>query len=255
MIKILQNHISNRVKFFLNDIEMKKSKTDYDDTKVTLDIRKYVFEHIMWLDEVFANIKRADYTIFDKKSQFCIIDLKIVDYVIDFDDKHSNIIKIIKILKWFICIDVIFARVFIEMCVYYRIWILNFVIFAESIYRLLKKDAEFVWDMKQTETINLLKMILTFSSTLRIINYNELIELIILTVNASVKEWKTILMQIFDDKRYLIRYESEIWNGMKQRYDVIKRKCRNMLKTLKKTRHWLYEIHFVLETNANVLMT
>ena len=41
---------------------------------------------------------------------------------------------------------------------------------------------------------------------------------------------------------------------MEQRYDATKRECRGVLKALKKTRHWLYVVHFVLETDANVLV-
>ena len=42
---------------------------------------------------------------------------------------------------------------------------------------------------------------------------------------------------------------------MKSRYNIIKRKCRDLLKTLKKVRFWLYEMQFIIEIDANILMT
>ena len=45
------------------------------------------------------NLKKTDYTISDEKFQFCVIDLKIVDFVCDLNDKFSETTKMIKILK------------------------------------------------------------------------------------------------------------------------------------------------------------
>ena len=81
---------------------------------------------------------------------------------------------------------------------YYRIWILDFAIVAEPIYRLLKKDAAFVWGMEQTEAMDLLKIALTSPPALKTIDYSELAGLIILAVDASLKGWGAVLMQIFD---------------------------------------------------------
>ena len=67
-----------------------------------------------------------------------------MNFVCDLNDKSFETTKIIKILKWFSCRDVSEIRAFIEVCVYYRIWIMNFVIIAAFIYRLLKNEESFV---------------------------------------------------------------------------------------------------------------
>ena len=252
--KILQDHIPNRAKPFLDDIGVKGPKTDYGGEEVAPGIRKYVLEHLMWLDGVLADIERAGCTISGEKSQFCMAGLKIVGFVTDSDGRHPDTAKVIKILEWPICTDASSARAFIGVCVYYRIWILDFAIVAEPIYRLLKKDAAFVWGMEQTEAMDLLKIALTSPPALKTIDYSELAGLIILAVDASLKGWGAVLMQIFDGKRHPIRYESGVWSEVEQRYDATKRECRGVLKALKKTRHWLYGVHFVLETDANVLV-
>ena len=83
--------------------------------------------------------------ILNEKFQFCISELKIVDFVCDSNDRFSETAKIIKILEWSSCRDVSKVRAFIDVCVYYRIWVINFVIIASSIYRLLKNEKSFVW--------------------------------------------------------------------------------------------------------------
>ena len=92
------------------------------------------------------NLEKTGCTISGEKSQFCVVDFKIVDFVCDLNDKFSETAKMIKILKWSSCRDVSEVRAFIEVCVYYRIWILNFVIIAALIYRLLKNEEFFVWE-------------------------------------------------------------------------------------------------------------
>jgi hypothetical protein len=61
-------------------------------------------------------------------------------------------------------------------------------------------------------------------------------------------------MQLRDEKRHSIRYESEFWFETKQKYDVTKRECREVLKTLKKVRYYLYDCKFILKIDARVLI-
>jgi hypothetical protein len=60
-------------------------------------------------------------------------------------------------------------------------------------------------------------------------------------------------MQIVEDRRCPSRYKNGIWSQAKRKYDATKRECRAIFKAFKKFRSWLYKIHFVLKTDANVL--
>ena len=84
-----------------------------------------------------------------------------------------------------------------------------------------------------------------------------MIDEIILAINLNLKKWNVILSQVNleIDKRYFFRYESELWIDSKFYYDAIKQKCRDLLKTLKKIRFWLYKMRFIIKINANILMT
>ena len=105
--------------------------------------------------------------------------------------------------------------------------------------------------------MNILKLTLTTASILKFLNYFSLTDEIILAMNFSLKKWDVILSQInFEsDKRYFSRYESELWIKSKSRYDATKWKCRELLKALKKIHFWLYKIRFIIEIDANILIT
>ncbi len=55
-------------------------------------------------------------------------------------------------------------------------------------------------------------------------------------------------------KKASVKHESGIWSSAEKKYDAIKRECRGVLKALKKVRYWLYEVRFILETDASVLV-
>ena len=254
--KILKDHLRTRCRSFLDDIEMKESRSRYDDREVASNIRLFVLEHIQWLDVVLVDLELANVTISKEKSQWCMNDLKIVEFVCDSNDRSSNSVKIIKIVKWSFCVDVLETRTFIDVCVYYRIWVKNFVLMIESIYRLFKFEVSFVWDQKQQDSMNYLKLALIFALALRSIDYSSLVENIVLTMNFNLREWDAILMQIdfFTKKRHSSRYESDMWSKQKFKYDASKRECKDLMKVLKKIRFWLYDVTFVIEIDANTLI-
>ena len=62
-------------------------------------------------------------------------------------------------------------------------------------------------------------------------------------------------MQKHKNKRYLNKYENDLWANVERKYNSKKRKCRKLLKALKKIRFWLYEIYFVVKINVNTFVT
>ena len=93
---------------------------------------------------MLVNLEKADCTISDEKFQFCIFELRIVDSICNSNDRFSETVKISKIFEWSSCCDVSKVWTFINVCVYYRIWVINFIFIASSIYRLLKNEELFV---------------------------------------------------------------------------------------------------------------
>jgi len=60
-------------------------------------------------------------TIAAKKLKFYVSSIKIVRYIYNANGRHSNYIKIIKIVEWEPCTNIIDTRAFISVYVYYRI--------------------------------------------------------------------------------------------------------------------------------------
>ena len=140
------------------------------------------------------------------------------------------------------------------VCVYYRIWIKDFAQVAAPVYRLFKKNSIFKWGKDQTEAMDLLKLAFTTPPALISLDYTDGAGDLILAVDASLDRWGGVLMQLVKGKRNPSKYKSGIWSNAKRNYDATKRECRGVLKALKKVRYWLYEVRFILETDANVLV-
>ncbi len=66
-----------------------------------------------------------------------------VGYICDSEGRHPDVSKVVKILEWSSLSDITIARVFIGVCVYFRIWIEYFALIAIPIYVLFKKGVEF----------------------------------------------------------------------------------------------------------------
>ena len=48
---------------------------------------------------MFINLKKTDCTISNEKFQFCIFNLKIINFICNLNDRFFEIVKMIKILK------------------------------------------------------------------------------------------------------------------------------------------------------------
>jgi hypothetical protein len=186
----------------------------YNNEFILFEIRRYVMKHIQWLNDVLIDIEKANCIIFEKKSQFCCEELRIVEFVYDVEKRHSNTAKMIKILNWFFCQNVVDAREFIEICVFYRVFIADFVFIAQSIYALLKKNVSFVWKFAQQEATNTFKIVFINSFVFTFINYA--IDVVILAMNANLENWKKNLMILRNEKKHSMRYESDIWSNAKK---------------------------------------
>ena len=91
--KILQDHISDVARQFVNDVGVEGPKTTYNNKKIAFDICCFILEYIQFFDKVFTNIKQAGATIAGTKFQFCMSGLKVVGYVCDANRKHSNAVE------------------------------------------------------------------------------------------------------------------------------------------------------------------
>jgi RNase H-like domain found in reverse transcriptase/Integrase zinc binding domain/Reverse transcriptase (RNA-dependent DNA polymerase) len=239
---------------FLDDIGVKGPRSTYQNEEIIPGIRRYVMEHIQSLDKVLERLELAGLTI-GPKSQFCMKGISIVGFVTGAEGRWPESSKIIKILEWGPCANITDARAFIGVCVYFRIWVSEFSLVAEPIYRLFKKGVSWNWGQEQDLAMATLKEALTTAPALVKLDYREEAGEIIVGVDGSLLGWGAFLGQLDEEGQlHPSRYESGLWNPAEQNYDATKRECRSVLKALRKLRYWLYGVHFVLQTDAKVLV-
>jgi hypothetical protein len=121
--------------------------------------------------------------------------IKIVGYVCDAEGRHPEYAKVEKIWNWPPYASVRDVKAFLGLCVYYRIWIPYFTIRAGPLYKLLRKGVVFKWIPEiHGPVIDNLKMALISAPALVILDYSEEGGTIILTMDASLRGWKAVLI-------------------------------------------------------------
>ena len=66
VFKKLTSHICNQ---FLDDIEVKESKINYEEEEALLSIQQFILKHIQNIDKVLCDVKHAGIIIAREKSQ------------------------------------------------------------------------------------------------------------------------------------------------------------------------------------------
>lgn len=252
--KILEPLLNHTAMPFMDDVGVKGPYTDYGNEEVLPGIRKFVYEHVQNLDKTLERIERAGVSI-GPKSQFMKKGMTIVGFSTGSFGRLPEVTKVVKIIEWPSCVCVSDIKAFLGVCLYYRIWVRNFGELAEPLYRLTRKGVPWDWTDEQEEAMNALKTALTNPPALCRISYSEGAGEIVIGVDASLSGWGATMGQRDENRKLRVaRYESGTWDRAEQNYDATKRETRAILKALRKLRFYLYGVHFVLETDARVLV-
>lgn len=239
---------------FLDDVAVKGPRSKYNGEFALPGIRRYVLEHLQNLDRTLYLLELAGAVISAEKSQFAMSGIEIVGWVCDFNGRRPEEGKVAKLIDWPVPANKDDLRSFVGLAVYFRILVERFQIVMEPLYRSLRKDTVFFWgDDQQTAFDDVKQKLSTFPSVMPL-DYSFLPLCIIVAVDASHRGWGAVLMQERNGVRRAARYESGVWTATQAAYDSGKLECRAVLMALKKFRHWLYGIHFTLETDANTLV-
>ena len=141
---MLEKNCDNDEMYF-DDIQIDELKMKYNNEKILSNIQWYMFEHFQHIDHILVSIELAEAKIMREKLYWCQDNIIVIRFICDYDDWHLKTMKIVKIVKWSLCTNITEARVFIKVCVYYQIWIKNFIIITQFIYILFKKNKAFIW--------------------------------------------------------------------------------------------------------------
>ncbi len=161
--------------------------------------------------------------------------MNVVRFICAYNRRSLASSKVVKILKQLLCKNITKAKSFIGICVYYRIWVKDFVIIAELVYRLFKKGV--TWDQgnEQEKAIETLKLALTTALALVKICYRPEFRDIIVGVDASLKGWGCTMGQLdAKGERRVACYKSGLQNKAEREYDATKRECHRVLKAFRR---------------------
>ena len=103
IIQILKFNILHNIKIFINNINIKKLKTKYNNEKSFSKIQHFMLKHLQTLDCIFLTLKLINVKIFKEKSHFDQSEIIIVRFSCNYDKRHSEAAKIIKIVNWSSC--------------------------------------------------------------------------------------------------------------------------------------------------------
>ena len=70
----------------------------YNGEESLLGVRRYILEHIIWLDGVLTDLERAGYTISGAKSYFCKDKIIVVGYRCNGKGRYPEESKVAKII-------------------------------------------------------------------------------------------------------------------------------------------------------------
>jgi hypothetical protein len=220
---ILQDEIPNICDVFIDDIGIKGNLTR-DETPISSNpgIRQFVYDHGVDCNRILHRLGDAGATVSAKKLQLCVPEVVILGHLCSLEGRKPDPSAVQKIKDWPVPTSLTQLRSFLGTVGYVRIWIKGYSSVARPLTRLLKKDADFVWDNNCQSAMNSLKTAVCDSPALRPISYDSSREVIV-TVDSSSIAVGFILAQIGDDgKRYPARFGSIAWNERESRYSQAK---------------------------------
>src|SRR5205809_5151755 len=88
IIQMLNFNILHDAEVFIDNIEIKKSKTKYNNKKSLSEICCFVLEHLQTLDCVFLTLKLINVKIFEEKSHFNQSEIIIIEYSCDYKKRY-----------------------------------------------------------------------------------------------------------------------------------------------------------------------
>jgi len=83
---------------FLDDIIVKGPQIVYNGEESLLGVRRYILEHIIWLNRVLADLERARYIILGAKSYFYKDEIIVVGYRCNSKGQYLEELKVAKIV-------------------------------------------------------------------------------------------------------------------------------------------------------------
>ena len=255
---ILQEEISDVTVPFIDDCPAKGPKSCYerpDGSYETIPenpgIRRFIFEHLTNMNCVLQRLKHAGATVSAKKFVLAAPSIVVVGHKVSYEGCIPDKPKVQKVQDWPYCTNVTEVQGFLGLCSYCRVFIRDFAKHARPLINLTCKDTPFVFEEEQCESMDYLKHAIIHSLSLRPINYESDLP-VILAVDTSNIAMGYILMQLGEDgQRYPAHFGSISLNEHERRYSQAKLELFGLFRALHDARLYIFGVkHLVVEVDA-----
>src|SRR6266542_3970417 len=208
-------------------------------------------EHINHLRKVFTKLREANLVIKLKKYKFGQRKIKFLGHTIGTDGLRKDPENIKKIINCPVSTDVTRVRKFMGLYNYYRKFIKGLSKISKPLRRLLKKDIKFFWGLKEQETFEKLKRILTEAPVLLFPNFDKQFRL---CMDASLKGLEAVLEQ--EDENGNLRpvaYASRNLTPAEKNYHTTDLECLAIIWSVRHFHKYLINKPFKIFTDHSAL--
>jgi len=189
-----------------------------------------------------------------KKLFICVPEVIVVGQRCTYEGRIQDQTKVSKILSWPTCESKMDVWAFLGTTGTVQNWIKNYAAISRPLTDLTRNNTPFIWTNAAQSSMNMLKIAVTESPTIRPINYLSPNE-VILSVDSSYLACSWILLQLDDNgKRRPACFGSITWNKCKSRYSQAKVELYGLFHTLEAAKVWLIGVKkFTVEVDTKYI--
>ena len=204
-------------------------------------------EHLVILDEVFTRLRAAGLQASPAKCELGMEQLLYLGHLITREGVLPDPKNIQTILEAAAPNSVSEVRTFLGMCNYYDEYVRYYADLAQPLYKLLRKQVEFIWSQECQDAFDKLKIMLTTAPVLRRPDSSMPY---ILHTDWSPMAIGAVLGQIDSQgQEHPVAYGSRLLRGAELKYAGTQGECFAVVHFVEQYRPYLYGVPFTLEVD------
>ena len=199
-------------------------------------------EHLGRIEEVLKRLAKVDLKIKLEKCIFFAKEINFLGYVVSGEGLQMNEARADAIRKMPYPTSKRTLQAFLGACNYYRMFVEGIASIAEPLYKLLRKNARFIWGEEQSNAVDTLKNKLSCAP---ILTHPDFSKDFIIHTDASQTGIGACLMQVHNKKLHPISYVSKGLSETQQNYSTTKREALGLVYALEQFRQIImcYKVH------------
>ena len=86
--------------FYINNVDVKGLKIKYENEEISelSEIQRFIMKHLQNIDYILTDLKHTELTLIIFKLIFCFLKMKLVEFIYNENERHSDSKKIAKII-------------------------------------------------------------------------------------------------------------------------------------------------------------